>query len=860
MRLREELRGALLVAIVCMAVPLQGGQAQTADTAPAATSAPTLQSLLDRATFWRQHGRPELAQQLLDQVLAAEPANLEAIYQSGLVATETGEADKARGFLERLTALAPSDARVERLKQSIARGPISPVLIEQARAASKAGDQTAAVGFYRQAFAGLPPPLEFAIEYYNALAGTEEGWAEARERLGALARRSPGDTSLQLSYAKALTYREVTRREGIAMLVRLAPTSQEAVGAWSNALVWLNASLPDEPLYRSYLADHGDDKAVADKLAELTAPLKPDTADRAVMLAYVAVADKRYAEAEKLFLIALGFDANNTSALTGLASLKMNAGRSKEAMEYMDRAAAIDPALKDQYSDLYRAGAFIAGYNAASAASRAGRLADAERLLRPLIGAGYKEQRLAIALMASVKERQRHYAEAEKYYRMVLKARPGDRDGTAGLYRVLVAQNKLAAAQALEARVPAELRERMRDSFAAAEAEKLRKEAEAKARAGDAVGARQAYNQALSSVPDNPWLRLSYARFLLAQGDDRGAEGVMVPVTAGASPSAEGLHAAALFALDRNRLQEAAALLNRIPGPKRTKDIKALADDIALKTTLKSAQLAAASGDQAQAQGIFRSLAQRKDLTPAMQGEIAAALAELGDSAGALALARRELAKPLPAGAKFGDYAALLGVIAREGSESETEAAVARLQPLARKDDDRQQLTDMRGSLIATRADRLRQAGQSQAAYDLLIPALRADPQNETLQAAMARVYASAKMYGEATKIYDRLLARTPGNRDLGLQAVWAAFGAGDYDRARDLIDPLLDSGWQNSQLYYANGLLSRAEGDNGQAIRSLEKAQALRASELGVSLTDISASSVPGGASAVISPYPPIE
>ncbi|PWR25684.1 hypothetical protein DKG74_01595 [Zavarzinia aquatilis] len=864
--IRAGLFASLLLAAFGLGVPLGGAVAQNAPAGPAAapeatspSSLQSLQSLLDRASFWRQHGRPDLAQQLLEQVLSIDPANVEGIYQSGLVAIEAGEEQKAAGFLERLTALAPSDTRVDRLKQSLARGRISPALIEQARAATKAGDAAGAVAFYRQAFAGLPPPLEFAVEYYNALSGTEEGWAEARERLGALARRSPDDKGLQLDYAKALTYREVTRRDGIAMLARLAPTSEEAVRAWRNALLWLNAAPADEVLYRDYLAAHADDKDVADRLTVLTAPMKPDTADRAVSLAYTAVADKRYAEAEKLFLIALGFDANNTSALTGLASLKMNAGRQKEAQDYMDRAVAIDPSLKEQYSDLYRAGAFMSGYGAAQAAARAGRLDEAERLLRPLIGAGYKEQRLAVALMASVKERQRKYAEAEKLYRSVLKARPGDKDATAGLYRVLVAQNRMAEAKALEARVPADLRERMQGSLAAAEADKLRKEAEALAQAGNAAGARQAYNQAVSKLPGDPWLRLSYARFLLRQGDYQGADGLMTLASTGPAPSAEALHAAALYALDRGKPQEAAALLNRIPGPKRTRDIKALADDIALKNTLKAAQLAAASGNRDQAQATFRSLAQRKDLTPAMQGEIANALSELGDKPGALALARRELAKPLPAGAKFGDYAALLGVVAREGNESEIEPLVARLQPLARNDDDRRQLSALRNGLIADRADRARQAGRPQEAYDLLIPALQADPNNEGLQAALARVYSSAGMYGEATAIYDRLLTRAPGDRDLALQAFWAAMGEGDHDRARDLIDPLLDSGWQSSQLYYADGLLARAEGDTGQAIRSLEKAQALRAGELGVSLTDMSIRPGSPGTAPVPATYPPL-
>ncbi|MCF4164837.1 tetratricopeptide repeat protein [Zavarzinia compransoris] len=816
----------------------------------------SVEDLLQRASYWRQQGRPDLAKSLLVQVLKIEPDNPDALFQAGLVAIDEGETEEAEAYLARLAAAHPGNVRVERLKMAMARGQISPELIEQARAAAKAGDSAGAVKIYRDAFAGLPPPLEYAFEYYVAMAGTEEGWEEARRRLGTMAKENPGDLRIQLAYGRILTYREVTRREGIGILARLAPSSVEADRSWRDALTWLDASKADQALYDAYIAAHPDDGEVASRWAKVIEPMKPDTAEHAVTLAYAAVADRKYAEAEKLFLKALDFDPDNVNALTGMAGLRMQSGRAAEALKYMNRAIEIEPTLRTEYHDLYDAARFMNDYYAASGAAKRGRYSQAERLLRPLVAGKAKERSIAVALLASVLASQKKYAEAETYYRQALRLRPRDKNVITGLYRVLVARGKLAEANALADRVPSDIRADVAGDMARAEAAKAVSAAEARARAGDMPGAMAAYREAIGKAPDDPWARLAYARLLREQGRAADAEAVMQAVLDKPQPSAEALHAGALFALDRNRLQEAGALINAIPGPKRSAEIVTLSQEIVLKTTLREARQAAAAGEKSRALSALNTLAARKDLTPALWGEVASTMADMGEVNQAVAIARRELAKPVPAGASLSNYSALVAVMARYGSQSETEALVARLKPKARTAEEIRQFADLEAGLVAGRADALREQERYRAAYDLLMPPLGRDPENATLLGALARVYAASGNYDQAAGIYDRLLARAPGDEDLAMQAVWVAIGQSDYDRARQLLDPLLEQGTPSSQLYYANGLVLRAEGWNGAAIRALEKAKELRAQELGVGATTLG----PPSASAGLYPPPALD
>lgn len=809
------------------------------DPAPASTATEGLAPLLEQVGFWRQRGRRDMARQAVERALAIAPDNLEVLVQAGLIAAESGQAELANRHLARLQALAPTDPRTARLRLAIQRGVIPPALIAQARDLSAKGKSEEAAAIYRQAFSNLPPPIEYAYEYYMTLAGTERGWPIARDGLAGLARRAPDDAAPQIAYGQVLTYREVSRRDGIALLAPYAADNETALKFWRAGLLWLDAAPSDGALFEAYLARHSDDEEIAARYRALTAPLTADTPEHALTLGLAAVAARRPAAAAGYFETALRLDPNNASALANLASIRLGQGRPADALALLERAMAAAPDRRTEFAEAYGTARFLVAYQAAAAAQKAGRYARAEQLARPLAQGGAKDRRLARALLGDALAAQGKDAEAEGVYRQLLKADPKSRQALLGLYGVLVRRNKLAEAEALARRIPAAERARFAGGLEAAEAARRRAEAESLDRAGRTDAASRSYQAALASAPNDPWVRLSYARFLLRQGDEAEAEGLMAPVTMGPAPSPDALHAAALFAVERRRFQDAAALMARVPAARRSPAMAAFARDIALRDTIARARILDEGGNRGQAVALLRGLAARNDLSPATRGELAAALYDVGDSDGAMWLVRVELAKGITPGAQVADYAALAGVLARDGHEGEAQALLLRLEPLARSPGDRRALRDLHNSLAAQRADQLRLQERLAEAYDGLAPALQAEPDDPVLLASLARLYASGKMYPEAAVLYDRLLARQPSNADLRMQAANVAIGAGDYDQAHALLDPLLQGPRPLARAYFLAGQLARAEGDAAAAIAALERAQALRAEELGVGQAD---------------------
>ncbi len=813
---------------------------EAVDTPPQAIA-----PLLDQVAFWRQRGRGDMAQQAADRALSIAPDNLDVLFQAGLIAAESGQVDQANRHLARLRALAPTDPRTVRLGLAITRGVIPKTLIAQARALSAKGRSEEAAAAYRQAFSNLPPPIEYAREYYMTLGGTERGWSVARDGLAGLARRAPDDIGLQIAYGQVLTYRESGRRDGIALLSHYAGDHEDALNFWRAGLLWLDAGAPDNALFEAYLARYPGDEEVAARYRALTAPLTADTPERAISLGLAAAAAKRPTAAAGYFETALRLDPGNVNAMANLASVRLGQGRPSDALTLLERAMAAAPGRRAEFAEAYRTARFLAAYQEAVAALKARRYARAEQLARPLATGGNKDQRLAQGLLADALAAQRKDVEAERIYRQVLKARPDDKQALRGLYGVLIRRNKLAEARALAGRLPGVDRAQLAGGLNAAAATRQRAAAEDLARAGQVDAASRSYQGALAAAPGDPWIRLSYARFLLHQGDETAAAGVMAPVSA--APGADALYAAALFAVDRRRFDQAAALMARVPAAQRSPAMTAFARDIALRDTIARARSLDEAGNRGQAIALLRGLSTRTDLLPATRGELASALYDMGDSEGALWLVRSELGRGIAQSGQVTDYAALAGVLARDGRDGEARALLQRLQPLARSATDRRVLQDLRNSLAAQRADQLRLQGRLADAYDELAPALQAEPDDPVLLAALARLYATGQRYPEAATLYERLLAHQPNNPDLALQAANVAIDGGAFERAHALIDPLLQRPQPSARAYFLAGRLARAEGDVAGAIEALERARDLRAAELGV--TRPTATPVPAGA-----------
>ena len=818
---------------------LPQAQGATANSSPAMAPPPRPQAegvplLLQRASFWRQRQRPDMARSTLDQVLAIEPGNPEALYQAGLIAVESGRETEAAILLERLTSAKPGDVRIERLQRVMERGPLPPGVIEQARQASRDGDNDRAVKLYRQAFAGLPPPLEYAVEFFMAMAGTVEGWAEARTRIGEMLTRNPQDDELLLAQARILTYREASRREGITRLAALAGRLPEADRSWGEALLWLEAARPDEALYRAYLSAHPADRAVAAHWAKATAPLTDDTPDNAVQLGYVAAQAGDFALARKYFAKALSLDPRHAKAMVALASLDVRDGQSEAARRRLDQAFALDPSLRGTAAGLYDTAAFYSAYQQADAAFKSGRMDESERLLRPLLDGKYKDRGLAVTLMARVLAAQGKYTEAERHYRAALARTPNDRGLIDGLYGLLVKAGKWPEAEALAGRASPALREEAERRAAGEAAAAAKERAESLARTGPPAAAIEAYRTAVDKAPDDPWLRLGQARLLRQQGDDKAAGDAMRPLLARPLPRTADFHASALFALDAGRLFEAGTLLNAIPGPERNGDIQRLAEEIGRRLQADLLRSALEGGDRDRALAALRAEAGRSDLAPAQWGQIADGFAKFGDTAGALAIARRELEKPLLPSTTMGDYAGLIGILGRYGTPAERDALLPRFRAIARTPDEIRQIADMEAGQIATRADALRAAGLIAPAFDLLEPALARTPENRALLGALARLYSASGMNDDAEAIYDRLLAGAPEDEGTVMQLVWLDIGRKNYDRARQRLEPLLQREDAGYAVHYADGILLRQEGWTGAALDAFEKAQDMRRQELG--------------------------
>jgi hypothetical protein len=76
---------------------------------------PGEQILLDRANYWREQHRFDLASEILDKVLALNPGQPDALYQQGMLAAEQGDSDRADNYFNQLRQLARRAARAAEL-------------------------------------------------------------------------------------------------------------------------------------------------------------------------------------------------------------------------------------------------------------------------------------------------------------------------------------------------------------------------------------------------------------------------------------------------------------------------------------------------------------------------------------------------------------------------------------------------------------------------------------------------------------------------------------------------------------------------------------------------------------------------
>jgi tetratricopeptide (TPR) repeat protein len=799
--------------------------------AAALAAASAEQVLLDKANYWRIKDRPDLAAESLNKLLEINPNNPDALYQYGMLSVQQNKIADAQRYLAKLQQVAPDSPHVADLQDAIRVGSVGATDLSEARRLAQAGQLDDAVKKYREIFKG-PPPSEYAVEYYMTLAGTAQGWDEARQGLEKVSQQSPNDAQLKLALAQLYTYREPTRMQGIAMLAELSKNpvvAAQAVQSWRQALTWLSGSPQAKPALQQYLAQFPQDQEIVQLLADLAKhPAGAGTA--AQSQAYEDLQRGNTIAAERQFLADLKANPNDVQALAGLGLVRLRQQRFGEARDLLARAIKLAPDQQKDFASAYDSAVFWGRVADAKRAAAAKNYAAARAILAPLLAHQRADQWGAEMVLADIEAKMGENAAAEMTYRQVLRGHPGNADATFGLIAALRAQSKTAEVDQLMSRMSPAERARLEKAGTGAgggQAEALRSEAKAASANGDVATATTKFQAAIAADPTNPWIRLDYARFLAGQSHLPEAFAAVDPAASGNTPTS--ILVSAMFDAQQDRWVAALDKINGIPVKQRSEDIKNFRDRIYVRGMLERAKQLAASGNTAQARDILVQLYQDKSVTTDEKNQAPFVIVDtLHDYPTALQITRDAYQKGGPDSVKAGgDYAMLL--IMQGGHDEEAAKVMEQINASGQVNaSNREQLTPVNIAISVRRADKLRQHGDYAGAYDQISQLLVDNPDDTNLLMEEGRIYASSGRSKEAMEYFDKAYQQDSGNVDVIRGVVMGAILAHRLDDAQTYLDKGMEADPNNAWLYYLKAQIAEARGNNGAAIQALRTARSL--------------------------------
>jgi tetratricopeptide (TPR) repeat protein len=797
----------------------------TATPGAAVAADPAEQTLLESAIYWSSNHRPDLALAALDKLLAVNPRQPDALLQYGMIEARLQHLEEAQRYLARLRDIAPASPQAADLESMIRAGPIDPVGLSEARRLAQSGDAARAVQKYRQLFRGPPPP-DYRLEYYQTLAGTPDGWDEARQGMERLVQGANRDVRVKLAFAQVLTYRETARREGIAALAQLSRdpvVGAAAMRSWRDALLWLDAKPDDRALYGQYLAENPKDFAVAKYFAEATTPAPVAPADAARAAGFAGLERGDNAAAEHAFDEALREHPQDADALGGMGVIRLRQQHFGEARDLLKRAMQAAPASAEHWTEAYESASFWAAIDDAKSARDAADYRRARSILTALLSHPHNDNWNAEAILADVETKLGDLDAAEQAYRRVLAARPKDADAALGLVGVLTTRDKISEAATLLDRLPTT--GPRHDAVKHARAELLRAEAKDSQVQGRTAEARTKFQEALNADPANPWLRLDFANFLDRRGELSQAFAIVDPAASGDSP--ESLEAAAMFDVQQNRFADALATLDRIPASARSAGVKAYRDQILPPARIEQARRLARAGRRSEARDLLIEFNRTPPVAAEKTRTVIYELAAMGEIDSALAIARESAARGGPDATKANiDYAAML---LKSGRNADADAVLEQLRASGGiAVDDRADIDRMSATLAVSLADKLLKQGDVQRARSEIAPLLNAHPNDPALLFAMGRIAADAGDRKRALGYIDAGNRQSPTDPQSVSDAVWSAVRAKGFDRARAYLAHALKSDPKNAQFYYLQAEVARYSGDLRTAMRALETARAL--------------------------------
>jgi tetratricopeptide (TPR) repeat protein len=432
--------------------------AQSAAGKPAAeTPAVMLKLTVEKAQALESRGRPDMAVQLWQQVLASDPKNIDALVGMARDLKLTGS-DQAIDALDRLRKASPKNPDIPKI-EGLPSTHAESAFLRKAADLARQGQNDDAMRIYTQLYGDRPPDSDTALAYYQTLYGTAKGKPEAIAGMRGLTTRNPNDPRFSIELGVMLADSPPTRGEAIRLL-KAHPQDATAQTVLRQALVQESTNPESASQLRDYLKDHPQD-------AELAAHLKENEAKLAQMnigiartpAEHAAFADldaHRLESADQRFTAILADEPDNGRAAAGLGLLRVEQNNFADAVNYLTRAES--NGLKERIvEDALATARFRLAMSEATAALNANQPDQAAANFRHALELRPRSPEALNALAGLLLDRQQ-YAAAAPIYDQLTKVQPDSINGWRGLFFSYALGKQNAQALAVEDRIPSSVK------------------------------------------------------------------------------------------------------------------------------------------------------------------------------------------------------------------------------------------------------------------------------------------------------------------------------------------------------------------------------------------------------------------
>ena len=559
------------------------------------------QWLLDQVRRGEALHRDDLVRDALGRLQLLEPRNPDVLLAALSLALREKNITEAEQLSARINALAPGSLQARHAARLLAlQQPETARRLQQARLLAVTGRNREALAVYEQLFAGEPPSLELALDYWRVRGNLPGQRPEAIRQLQQLDQQYPGSAGLRQTLAGWL-FAEKRDREALALLDQLARDPGARDAAAQREFDYLSGqavSSTSAAAWQAFLKRYPASPLLAQASANLQQQrtLLADPSWQAGQRGKALLDKGRNAEAEVQLRRALRRYPDDASLHGALGYALMRQGRYENANTAFRTASAKeqDTYWISQWKDLESSSQYWAQLHNAERALQANNLRGARALYLQARQQRPKDE-YALLGLADVSLAEGDAIAAERQFLQVRRMAPDNESAVRGLIRVYQAQSP-AKAQAYLDSLPTRQQVQFASLRRSLELARLRQQGEQALQREDWAAASQVLAQATALAPDEPWLVYQLANSLRHQGRTAEADAAFARLVQHQprDPATRYAHGLFLESSDRDAL--ALDSLGAVPQAAWSADMHALQQRIQRRVTLASAQQLQAQG------------------------------------------------------------------------------------------------------------------------------------------------------------------------------------------------------------------------------------------------------------------------